>query len=79
MKKAWGLVLGIVFFAILLGAIAIGVGCLTGADLQQVYETLEVSPVASVIRSLVEYGKLGLDYARQLIEALPGMVAAFFG
>ena len=36
MKKAWNVVLVIVFVIILLGATAIGVGYLTGADLEQV-------------------------------------------
>lgn len=78
MKKAWSVVLGVVFFAILLGAIAIGVGCLTGADLQQVYETMEGSAVADVIRSMIEYGNTGLAYARQYLADLPGWITAFF-
>ena len=42
MKKAWSIVLTIAFIIVLLGAIAIGVGYLTGADLEQVYTPVHV-------------------------------------
>lgn len=78
MKKAWSVVLVIVFVAILLGATAIGVGYLTGADLEQVYLTLESSPVATFIMRLVSYWEQGYAYAQQLIAALPGFFARLF-
>ena len=67
MKKAWNIVLVIVFIAILLGATAIGVGYLTGADLEQVYLTLENSPVAIFIQRLMTLWDQSYAYAQQLI------------
>ena len=78
MKKAWSIVLVIVFVAILLGATAIGVGYLTGADLEQVYLTLEKSPVATFIMRLMSYWERGYAYAQQLVEELPQLVAGLF-
>ena len=78
MKKAWSVVLVIVFVAILLGATAIGVGYLTGADLEQVYLTLESSPVATFIMRLMSYWEQGYAYAQQLISSLPGFFASLF-
>ena len=78
MKKAWSVVLVIVFVAILLGAKAIGVGYLTGADLEQVYLTLESSPVATFIMRLVSYWEQGYAYAQQLIASLPAFFASLF-
>lgn len=78
MKKAWSVVLVIVFVAILLGATAIGVGYLTGADLEQVYLTLESSPVATFIMRLVSYWEQGYAYAQQLIASLPAFFANLF-
>ncbi len=72
MKKAWSIVLIIVFIAILLGATAIGVGYLTGADLEQVYLTLEASPVATFIQRLLSYWDWGYKAAQQLITAFFG-------
>lgn len=75
MKKAWSVVLVIVFIAILLGAVAIGVGYITGADIAQVYSTLEDSPVATFVLRLMSWWDQGVDYARQLIAAIPGWFA----
>lgn len=41
MKKAWKIILIIVLIALLLGAVSIGVGLLTGADFQRIYLTLD--------------------------------------
>ena len=41
MKKGWKIVTAIVFAAILLGAVFIGVGLLTGADFSRIYSTLD--------------------------------------
>ena len=41
MKKAWGVILVIVFSAILLGAVCVGVGLMAGADTMRVYNTLD--------------------------------------
>ena len=78
MKKAWSVVLVIVFVTILLGATAIGVGYLTGADLEQVYLTLEKSPVATFILRLISYWEQGYAYVQQLVEALPQFFARLF-
>lgn len=75
MKKAWSVVLVIVFIAILLGAVAIGVGYITGADIAQVYSTLEDSPVATFVLRLMSWWDQGAAYARQLIAAVPGWFA----
>lgn len=73
MKKAWNVVLAIAFVAILLGAIAIGVGYLTGADLEQVYTTLENSQVALFINRMLGYWNTGYAYAQQWIAELSAM------
>ena len=78
MKKAWTVVLVIAFLAILLGAIAIGVGYLTGADLDQVYTTLENSPVALFIQRLIGYWDAGYAYAQQFIADFPAQFAGIF-
>ena len=78
MKKAWNVVLVIVFVIILLGATAIGVGYLTGADLEQVYMTLEKSPVATFILRLISYWEKGFASAQQLVAALPQFFAGLF-
>ncbi len=78
MKKAWSVVLVIVFVSILLGAVAIGVGYLTGADLQQVYLTLEQSPVATFILRLMTYWEQGSAYVQQFIAEFPGQFAGLF-
>ena len=78
MKKAWNVVLVIVFVVILLGATAIGVGYLTGADLEQVYMTLEKSPVATFILRLISYWEKGFAYAQQLVATLPQFFAGLF-
>ena len=73
MKKAWNVVLVIAFLAILLGAIAIGVGYLTGADLEQVYTTLENSQVALFLNRMLGYWNTGCAYAQQWIAELSAM------
>ena len=41
MSKAWKIVISIVLIAILLGAVCIGVGMLTGADMERIYNILD--------------------------------------
>lgn len=41
MKKGWRLVITIVLAAALLGAVCIGVGLITGADGQRIYDILD--------------------------------------
>ena len=78
MKKAWSIVLVIVFVAILLGATAIGVGYLTGADLEQVYLTLQDSPAAMFIMRLVGYWEKGYALAAQFIADFPAQFTGMF-
>ena len=78
MKRAWSIVLVIVFIAILLGAIAIGVGYLTGADLEQVYTTLSDSPVAVFIQRLLDIWDEGYAYAEQFIADFPNQFVGIF-
>lgn len=41
MKKAWRAICIVVLIAILLGAVAIGVGVMTGADMNRIYSVLD--------------------------------------
>jgi len=41
MKKGWRVTISIVMVAILLGAVCIGVGMLTGADTARIYTSLD--------------------------------------
>ena len=41
MKKGWKIVLVIVMVALLLGAVAVGVGLITGADMERIYRVLD--------------------------------------
>ena len=73
MKKAWRVILTIAFIIILLGAIAIGVGYLTGADLEQVYTTLAESELGLFIDRLFGYWNTGYAYAQQWLAELAAM------
>ena len=79
MKKAWSIVIVIVFIAVLLGAIAIGVGYITGADLDQVFATLADSPPAYFIQNVINLGSQAYEYAQQFIAELPARFPAIFG
>jgi hypothetical protein len=41
MKKAWRIIIAIVLVAILLGSIGVGVGLITGGDINRVITTLD--------------------------------------
>jgi len=41
MKKAWRIVIAIVLVCVLLGAVCIGVGMITGADMERIYSVLD--------------------------------------
>jgi len=41
MRKGWRVVIFIVMVAVLLGAVFVGVGMLTGADMERIYATLD--------------------------------------
>ena len=66
MKKAWSVLLVFVFIIILLGATAVGVGYLTGADLQQVYDTLQKTPMAMFVSTLMNYWDAAWAWLQQL-------------
>ena len=74
MKKAWSVVIAIVFIAILLGGIAVGVGYLTGADLEQVYTTLADSPPAYFIQNMIRECTKAYESAKQLVAGLPALL-----
>ena len=78
MKRAWSVILAIVFVAILLGAIAIGVGCLTGADIEQVYNSLAESRLAEFIDSAKDYWTLFYDWAQAFLADLPTRLQNLF-
>lgn len=67
MKKAWSVVLVIVFVALLCGAISIGVGYITGADLSRITAVLENSSVYSYVQLLLQYWNEAVAYVSQLI------------
>lgn len=70
MKKAWSIVLILVFIIILLGATAIGVGYFTGANLELVYSTMAQSPAATLVNTLLGYWDSAYAWAQQTIPAL---------
>lgn len=78
MRKAWSVVLAIVFIAILLGAIAIGVGCLTGADIEQVYNSLSDSRLSEFIASVQDYWTQFYDWAQDFLAGLPETLQSMF-
>ena len=41
MKNGWRIIISIVLIVILLGGVCIGVGALTGADMERVYSVLD--------------------------------------
>ncbi len=67
MKKAWSIILVIVFGAILCGAICIGVGYITGADMARITSVLEHSPVYSYVQMIIQYWNEAMATASQLI------------
>ena len=67
MKKAWSIILIIVFGAFLCGAICIGVGYITGADLARISSVLERSPVYSYVQLLLQYWNEALAQVSQLL------------
>ena len=67
MKKGWSVILAIVFGAILLGAIFIGVGYITGADLARIISVVDGSPVYAFLQLLYEYWNEALATASQFM------------
>ena len=67
MKKAWSVILVIVFGALLCGAICVGVGYITGADLGRISAVLENSAVYSYIQLLLRYWDQAVVTVSQLL------------
>lgn len=67
MKKAWSVILVIVFGAFLCGAICIGVGYITGADLSRISAVLENSSVYSYVQLLLQYWDQAVATVTQLL------------
>lgn len=75
MKRAWSIVLVVVFITILLGAIAVGVGYLTGANLELVYDTLGKSPLADYLQRLMGYWDTAFAWGQKLFASVFGAAA----
>ncbi|MBQ6465086.1 MAG: hypothetical protein IJJ43_02310 [Oscillospiraceae bacterium] len=70
MKKAWGVILVIVFSAILLGAVCVGVGYITGADMNRILSVVEDSSLYAYVQTLQQYWNQAYAYAMQLLASL---------
>lgn len=64
MKKGWRIIITIVLVAILLGAVSVGVGLMTGGDLPRIYAALDER----------YHPALYYDYVLQVIDVLWGAV-----
>ncbi|MBQ5406162.1 MAG: hypothetical protein IIU18_05970 [Oscillospiraceae bacterium] len=64
MKKAGRIVLIIVLVAVLLGAVCVGVGLMTGADAMRVYSTLDER------YNISAYQQAYTQYAGELMDAV---------
>ena len=67
MKKGWGVILVIVFVAVLLGAVSIGVGYITGADMARIASVLENSPVNGFVQTVLQYWNQAVAQISQLL------------
>lgn len=56
MKKAWKIVTVVVLILVLLGALSIGVGLLTGADMNQIETLLNQRPEVEGFRQVLTRG-----------------------
>ena len=68
MRKAWSVILIVVFGVLLCGAICIGVGYITGADLARITAVLEHSSLYGYVQTLLQYWNEALAQASQLIS-----------
>ncbi len=71
MKKAWSVILAIVFGAILLGAVCIGVGYITGADISRITSVIEGSPVYAYVQMLIAYWNEAVATASDYASTIP--------
>ncbi|MBR4394566.1 MAG: hypothetical protein IKT07_11185 [Oscillospiraceae bacterium] len=70
MNKGWRIILGIVLVAVLLGAICMGVGLLTGADTARIIRNLDDQ------YQLTSYVEMYASVGRQLVTEIVGIFAA---
>ncbi len=68
MKKGWHIILGIVIVALIVGALSMGVGFLTGADSARILQNLDDH---FQLRAYVDAYK---DYAVQLFQYLKSLL-----
>ncbi len=76
MRKAWRVVLIIVFIVILLGAVAIAAGFLTGADADLIYSVMEKSPAVTFFQAMLDYMQQAVDALQQWAQPLLQQFAA---
>ena len=63
MKKGWRIILTVVLAAVLLGAVCVGVGLMTGADTMRIYSALDSR------YNLTAYVQAYAQYAADVAEA----------
>ena len=57
MKKGWRIIFGIVFTALILGAVCCGVGLLTGADINRIIINVnDRYQLMTYVNAITEYG-----------------------
>ncbi|MBO6039861.1 MAG: hypothetical protein J6P58_01495 [Oscillospiraceae bacterium] len=71
MKKAGRVILIVVLAAVLLGAVCVGVGLMTGADTMRIYSALDDRyNIAAYQEAYAEYAGELIDFARDVWQAL---------
>ena len=73
MKKGWRIILVIVLAAVLLGAVCVGVGLMTGADTMRIYSTLDSR--YNLTAYVQAYSQYAVDVAEAFTEAWQTPVA----
>ena len=71
MSRGWRVVTVIVMTAILLGAVCVGVGLMTGADTMRIYSALDDRyNIAAYQEAYAQYAGDLIDYAKNVWQAL---------
>ena len=68
MKKAWSIIIVVILVAILLGAVSVGVGFLTGADIGRIVSIIEA-------RYNIDLGQLAADWYTYFTHDIPQFAA----
>ena len=55
MKKAWHIIISVALIVILLGAVFIGVGLITGGDSERIVDVITENPHLQYLNNLVKY------------------------